>query len=324
MTRFSLLVSIAALGSGALAACSGGSNSLPAPGTTAALAESAAGQSAAKATGRIYSSSYGANTVDYYLKGTGPHNRIAGALKGDFSNPGGLAIDNAGNIYVPNGNGQNIFVYAKGSKSPTLTLQDPKYFPTDITVAPGDGTVYVANSGGFIGASGNVLVYPPGASNPVQTLNDGYFLHVEGVALDKSGSLFVTCNAGNGGNSGNVVEFPKNSSIGKNLHIHLGFAGGVELDGQGNLLVMDESVPSLNVYAPGKHKPSHQFALPGASRYFAFGKDSSVLYVADYALGEIDVFRYSPHALTQTNTITDGILASNYNLGVAVDPPQRL
>ena len=97
-----------------------------------------------------------------------------------------------------------------------------------------------------------------------------------------------------GGGTGGVVEFPKGSSTGKDLHITLGAAGGVGFDGDGHLLVMDESVPSLNVYAAGKRKPLHQLSLPGASRYFAFSKDSRVLYVADYDLGEIDVYDYAP------------------------------
>ncbi|HEX4012332.1 MAG TPA: hypothetical protein VHX17_00425 [Candidatus Cybelea sp.] len=323
MRRFSFYVLVAALGSALLSACGGSNGSLPSSGGATGGVVPAALQPAAAAKGRIYSSSYGANTVDYYLKGSGPNNPVAGSLQGDFNNPEGLAIDKRGNIYVPNGNGQNIFVYAKGSSSPTLTLQDPKYFPADVAVSPDDGTVYVANSGGFIGASGDVLIYPQGASNPAQTLSNGYFLHVEGVALDAKGNVYVSCNAGMGGGTGNVVEFPKGLSIGLNRHIRLGFAGGVGFDRQGHLLVMDESKPSLNVYAAGKNKPLHKFALPGASRYFAFNRDSSLLYVADYDLGEIDVYRYSPNSLTQTNTITNGIVASNYNLGIAVDPPQQ-
>lgn len=109
-----------------------------------------------------------------------------------------------------------------------------------------------------------------------------------------------------GGGTGNVIEFPKGSSTDKDLHIALGAAGGVGFDGEGHLLVTDESVPSLNVYAPGERKALHHLSLPGASRYFAFSKDSRVLYVADYDLGEIDVYLYAPNALTQINTITNG------------------
>lgn len=121
-----------------------------------------------------------------------------------------------------------------------------------------------------------------------------------------------------------MVEFPKGSSTGKDMHIALGAAGGVGFDRRGNLLVIDESVGSLNVYLPGKRRPLHQFRLPGDSRYFAFNKDSRVLYVADYGRGEIDVDQYAPNALRRINTITNGILPSNDNLGVAVYPSQQL
>lgn len=90
------------------------------------------------------------------------------------------------------------------------------------------------------------------------------------------------------------------------------------------MLVIDESVGSLNVDLPGKRRPLHQFRLPGDSRYFAFNKDSRVLYVADYGRGEIDVDQYAPNALRRINTITNGILPSNDNLGVAVYPSQQL
>ena len=49
-----------------------------------------------------------------------------------------------------------------------------------------------------------------------------------------------------------------------------------------------------------------------------------MLYVADYGLGEIDVFRYQPNALKQIDKITNGITPSNDNLGIANTPPQRL
>ena len=322
MHRSSLTAFVSVVAAGVLGGCGGSTGSLPAAGGNASVGLPATLQQAGTAKGLIYSSSYGANTVDYYLKGTGPNNPIAGALKGDFAAPQGIAVNKPGNVYVTNSNGQSVFVYAKGSKSPTLTLVDNNYFPVNVTVAP-DGTVYVANGGGDIGASGDVLVYRSGASNPMETLTNGHFLHVEGVALDKNGNVFVSCNAGMGAGTGGVVEFPKGSLTGKDLHITLGAAGGVGFDGDGRLLVMDESVPSLNVYAPGKRKPLHQLSLPGASRYFAFSKTSRVLYVADYDLGEIEVYDYAPNALTKTNTITNGILPSNDNLGIAVYPSQQ-
>jgi sugar lactone lactonase YvrE len=271
----------------------------------------------------IFSSSFGGNSVDYYLKGTGPNNPLAGTLSGGFANPQGMGVDRAGDLYVSNGNDKDVLVYAAGSTSPTGTLDDPNKFPDDVAIAP-DGTVYVANGSGPIGASGNVVVYAPGATSPTQTLNDKHFLHVFGVALDARGNLFVSCNAALAIGSGTVVEFKAGSTTPIETHVRLGYSGGVAIDRDGHLLAIDQEVPSINVYVVGKRKPVAKLPLPGASAYLAFNKTSDELYVADYSLGEIDVFRYTPSGLTPINTITNGITPSNDNMGVATTPAQRL
>jgi hypothetical protein len=270
----------------------------------------------------IYSSSFGASSVDFYLKGTGPNNPVAGTLSGSFDNPLGMATDKNGDLYVANSGDENVLVYAAGSTSPTATLDDPSKFPADVAIGS-DGTVYVANGFGPIGASGNVAIYAPGSTSPTGTLSDAHFTHVSGVALDKHGNLFVSCNAGQV-NSGTVIEFKAGSTKGIATRILLGFAGGVGFDRNGHLLAIDEEVPSLNVYNPGDRKPLEQLTLPGTSEYFSFSADSRLLYVADFGLGEIDVFRYRPSALTLVNKITNGIVPSNDNLGIATTPAQRL
>jgi WD40 repeat protein len=315
--RLGTLISVAAL-----VGCSG--NASPTATTaTAANADRSTRAQPDKNTALIFSSSFGGNSVDYYLKGTGPNNPVAGSLSGSFNNPFGMGVDKRGDLYLANSSDDNVLVYAAGSTSPTNTLNDPNKFPADVAIAS-DGTVYVANGSGPIGASGNVVVYSPGSTNPTQTLSDAHFFHVSGVALDKSGNLFVTCNAGQGMNSGTVVEFKAGSTTGTDTHIVLGYAGGVGLDGAGHLLAVDEEVPSLNVYTVGNRKPLHKLKLPGTSEYFSFNKDSKMLFVADSGLGEIDVFRYTPSALTQVNKITNGIAASKDNFGIATTPAQQL
>jgi NHL repeat len=270
----------------------------------------------------IFSSSASNNTIDYYVKGTGPNNPVAGSLSGSFSNPEGIAVDAHGDLYVANNNAENVLVYTAGSTSPTGTLDDPGEFPVDVTVGP-DGTVYVANLDGPIGASGGVVVYAPGSSEPTTTLHDKCFLRVLGVALDKHGDLFASCQIAPGYGHGEVVEFKAGSTKGIQTHIALGTAGGLGFDGAGHLLAIDVNAPTLNVYNVGNPKPIDVLKLPGASIYFSFARHSKELYVADYALGEIDVFRYSPSKLTQINTITDGMSASSSNIGIANTPAQQ-
>jgi hypothetical protein len=301
-----------------VAGCSGGaSSSQPAQVQPSVVA-------AGKASHLIYSVSASNNTIDYYVKGTGPNNPVAGSLSGSFSNPEGIAIDSHGDIYVANSNAENILVYAAGSSSPTGSLDDPNEFPVGVAVGP-DGTVYAANLDGPIGASGDVVVYAPGSSEPTQTLHAKCFLHVIGVALDKHGNLFASCQVAPGAGHGEVVEFKPGSAKATQTHITLEGAGGLGFDGAGHLLVIDGSGSSvtLNVYNVGSSKPIHKLKLPGAAIYFSFDRNSKELYVADYALGEIDVFRYTPSKLTQINTITNGMSASGGNIGIANTPAQQ-
>jgi hypothetical protein len=285
-------------------------------------ASSAIHTAARKAAGLIYSSAFGGNTVGYYLKRTGPNNPLAGTLSGPLAQPQGMGVDQSGDLYVSNGNDEDVLVFAAGSTSPTATLDDPNKFPDDVAIAR-DGTVYVANGSGPIGASGNVVVYAPGATSPTSTLNDGNFLHVVGVALDKNENLFVSCN-GQVSGTGTVVEFKAGSSTPIDTHIKLGYAGGIAIDGSGHVVVIDQEVPSLNVYDVGKRTPVATLKLPSASAYIAFNTTSKVLFVADYSKGEIDVFDYSQSNLKRINKITNGITASSDNMGIAVTPAQRL
>ncbi|MGA8534635.1 MAG: hypothetical protein WB615_11045 [Candidatus Tumulicola sp.] len=314
------LVALLSLASFAGCSRSASPSYVPAAGSSESFAIRTAAQ---KAAGLIYSSAFGGNTVSYYLKGTGPNNPLAGTLSGPFAQPQGMGVDQNGDLYVSNGNDEDILVFAAGSTSPTGTLDDLNKFPDDVAIAR-DGTVYVANGSGPIGASGNVVVYAPGATSPTSTLNDKNFLHVVGVALDKNGNLFVSCNAQQAIGTGTVVEFKVGSSTPIDTHIKLGYAGGIAIDGSGHIAVVDQEVPSLNIYDVGNQKPIATPNLPSASAYIAFNRTSKVLFVADYSKGEIDVFDYSPSALKRINRITNGITPSNDNMGIAVTPAQRL
>jgi hypothetical protein len=323
MRHFDFHRLLTALALTSIAGCSAASTAAPMQSASSAAQPDAPHPNAAKRSALIYSSSFGGNSVDYYLKGTGPNNPVAGSLSGRFNNPLGMGVDKNGNLYVANSGDENVLVYAAGSTSPTSTLNDPDKFPADVAIGS-DGTAYVANGFGPIGASGNVVVYPPGATTPSQVLSNKHFLHVTGDALDKNGNLFVSCNGNVGSGNGTVVEFKPGAITAIETHIHLGFAGGVGFDRQGHLLAIDEEVPSLNVYNPHRSTPLAKLTLPGTSAYFAFDHQSKLLYVSDYGLAEIDVFRYTPTGLTQVNKITNGLNPSESSLGIAMSPAQQL
>lgn len=143
-----------------LAGCAGGAEPPPAARDNTSIGLPATLRPAGTAKGLIYSSSYGANTVDYYLKGTGPNNPIAGELKGDLAAPQGIAVDKPGNVYV-----------TQLERSERLRVCE------GLEIAA-DGTV-TSLTVGATSASGDVLVYGAGASDPMETPTNAHFLHVE-------------------------------------------------------------------------------------------------------------------------------------------------
>jgi hypothetical protein len=303
----------------ALAGCSG-SPSAGNIGTPAAPAANSFVRNGALAntapTGRIYSSSYGTNTVEYFDKGTGPNNPVAGSLSGTFEAPEDMAVDGSGNLYVANGNAQNVLVYPSGASSPGTTLSAPDGFPDDVVVAP-DGTVYAANLWGMAGNPGTVEVYTKGATSPTSVLRYQGLTEVVGVALDHSGNVFVSYNQ-NHETFGAVEEFRKGNPV--STKIKVGTAGGIGFDPYGHMLLIDRKTSTLNVYEAGSTKPKYKLSLPGAPIYFKIGPNKKMLYVANFASGEIDAYDYTPSKLTLVNSITNGMNASSNNLGLAISP----
>jgi hypothetical protein len=219
--------------------------------------------------GRIYSSSFGGDSVTYYLKGTGPNNPVAGTLSGTFENPQGMDIDPAGNLYVSNGNASEVLVYPPGASSPTTTLTDPVGFPVDVAIGS-DGTVYVAYVWSSRGNPGSVAVYAPGATTPTSVLRYQGFVQVAGVALDRSGNVFVSYDQSNG-KFGTVAEFPAGSSNPVATNISVGAVGGIGFDKAGHMLLVDQEAPSLNVYTPARQRPSPSSRCRACRSIFPLG-----------------------------------------------------
>jgi hypothetical protein len=304
------------LGAGIAAALVGCSGPAGVTGLAPGSLSGAAARSGTASTGRIYSSSYSDNTVVYYDKGTGPNNPVAGSLAGTFEAPENMAVDAGGNLYVANGDAQNVLVYAPGATSPTRTLSAPDGFPDDVAIAP-DGTVYAANVWGMAGNPGTIEVYANGSATPTSVLRDDAFSEVVGVALDHAGNVFVSYNA-NHGQDGFVEEFHKGNAIATKIKVAA--AGGIGFDPYGHLLLINRTASTLDVYAPGSSKPLHKLALPGSPIYFKIGSNGKMLYVANFAQGEIDAFDYTPRKLTLFNTISNGMTGSGVNLGIALSP----
>lgn len=182
-----------------------------------------------------------------------PQNGPIQTLRGLTATATGMAVDQAGNLYVSQSNpNQPAVVFAPGKTSPSLTLLDPLENREETTnpVAPGgdiavgkDGTVYVEMccaeglGGGGSSAQSGVFVYKKGEAKPSAFLTNNYLpegmLEPQcnlggGLAVDAKGDVFIGCNGIPGGfggyfGVGRVFEFPAGST--KPIDIGLRIAG---------------------------------------------------------------------------------------------------
>ncbi|MFZ0573725.1 MAG: hypothetical protein WA304_00800 [Candidatus Cybelea sp.] len=150
----------------------------------------------------LYVADQDANDVDVYSY---PAGKLKGTLTG-FQTPSGVCSNKAGDVFILNGNGTTVEVFAHGGSSPIRTLDLPGYPELNCSVDPTTGNLalgVLGNSCGncfvvFTGGSGTATVYTPSGQNGLP-----------GCAYDNNGNLF--CDAyGTGGFA--LFKLPKGSS----------------------------------------------------------------------------------------------------------------
>jgi hypothetical protein len=158
-----------------------------------------------------------------------PKGKPEGVLSG-FNLPSGICTNHAGNVFVLNGGGSTVEVFAHGGTQVLRTLQLPGAPWFDCSVDPQTGNLAVSSfsdSGGgsviavFKGATGTPTTYSP-------TGEDG----LPGCAYDNAGNLF--CNAFSTGNqSFGLYEVPKGSQTVKSIAVTTSvLAGSMQWDGK--------------------------------------------------------------------------------------------
>ena len=252
--------------------------------------------------GLIYVSDFSSNVVQIYPS-TGANPAPIGQILDGISGPEGSFIDKHGDFFVSNVTNYTVTMYPKGSTTWSLRYTGLAY-PTNVTVAP-DGTVFIPDLTGD-----KVVEYRKGSTRSKLTIS---VVDPQGVALDAEDNLYVSYNDSSGGQ---VNEYAPGSTSGKNLGLPISFAGGDAVDGSGNLLGADQSLPGVLVFPPGATSPS-QTISQGLEDPFRIALDKSFkhLYVADPEVNALLVYDYP--AGTLVKTITNG-LTSVY--GVAVSP----
>ena len=87
---------------------------------------------AKKSKSLLYVADQGANDVEVYSY---PGGKLKGTLTG-FQTPSGVCSNKAGDVFILNGNGTSVEVYAHGGSSPIRTLGLPGYPELNCSVDP--------------------------------------------------------------------------------------------------------------------------------------------------------------------------------------------
>lgn len=228
-------------------------------------------------TGRLYVTNLSASpeAVTVYAAdaagNAAPIATIAGSSTGLHGAQGGIAVNAAGRLYVPNigstDSGDTITVYAPGATgnvTPTATIAGAS---TGLSVPFGialdaAGQLYVANAGRS--GNGSITVYAPGATGnvtPTATIAGGNtgLTAPSSIALDATGRLYVmnvtimsnvayyTIAVYAAGATGNTAPIRMIGGGNTGLSSPLGMA----VDGAGRLYVANQGSSSITIYAPG-------------------------------------------------------------------------
>jgi len=226
---------------------------------------------------------------------------LSGTITNGMNGPDGDWYDSNGNLFVANYAGVTLQEYAPGSSTPMFTYSSGLDDPIDVTTDT-LGNVYAADYG-FGGNAGFVAEYAQG-SNVVsnQCFPGGA---AEGVAVDATGDVFVSYNAGS---YGKIVEYVGGLAgcSGTVLPVTLGYAGGLRIDQNGNLVACDQFVGVDIIPAPYSYVLS---TIPGASDSFhvALNDAQNLLFIADPGQGVVIVDNYPSGSSVTTLNGNNGL-----------------
>ncbi|MDP9110412.1 MAG: hypothetical protein M3M96_02095, partial [Candidatus Eremiobacteraeota bacterium] len=223
-----------------------------------------------------------------------------------ISGPEGIYVDAKGTLFVANYGTSSVTEYARGAKTPSVTIVTPG--PGYDLFVGKDGTLYVAEE-----TLGMVAVYAPGATTPTRSIaiNGNPF----GVATDSLNFLYVSYLSNADGVS-HVEKFAPNASTGTDLGFTVSFAGEVKLDSLNDVIIGDRnSNDMVYIYPPGQTVPSRSFSTPsGNPVYFSLDKAEALFYVS--GLGQVQIINFKTGM--PTSNITSGLTSPS---GVAAYPP---
>jgi NHL repeat len=287
-----------------LAGCSGGGAGVPAPSSAFSQSSSVlrpgvpelhsnhpaaafvSNEINAKGGASIIVSDASDNVVDIFNAALKQTAQLTG-----FSQPQGLALDRAGNLYVADTKNSRIQVYAAGFKGAPTTINDPGQSPASVTI-DSKGNLAVTNILTTNSGAGSVSFFNKGGTL-LTTLSNANFTKVIFDAFDAKGNLYIDgTNASGAFVAGEVVG----GVSGKAITVlatgnSVGYPGGIAISSTGKIAVDDqENIEIFTYNAPVKGSlgmPIATTPLTGAGDpiSFAFNRTNKDIWVADAAHG---------------------------------------
>jgi hypothetical protein len=272
----------------------------------------------------IYGSQFYAGKINGYKGGDRKNAPPVCSLSASY--PNDISTDAKGNLIEPDGGTRTIIVY-KGPKlcGPSLgTITDPYGQPSDTaSINAATGIIIVGAIFGTSGAGGIAICTL--ARGCYKFLENPSMYEVAGVALAKNGDCWDSGTTSVGVAS--LIYFKHCSGSGKVANGWKNiYYGGLDIDANGNLVAIDGFTPQLWIYSgcnPRCKLVGGAFPLRGDSVYGHVNGPGTEFIAGDYALGALDVYKYSTKALTYEYSIDNGLEVSDDIEGAAFDPHSK-
>ncbi len=195
---------------------------------------------------KVFVSDFGTGAVE--VLNQQPLWTLLGTITAGMNGPDGVSLDSKVNLYVANFGGIYINQYAKPwpSTAAAFTYNSGMLDPVSVNV-DSSGNVYEADYN--LGGNGFVNEYAQQTNTVMNTCNPGGA--AEDVAIDSAGDVFVSYNSSTTG-LGQIAEYVGGLS-GCNetvLGVTLGFAGGLSIDKNNNLIANDQTGAAVDIIDP--------------------------------------------------------------------------
>jgi DNA-binding beta-propeller fold protein YncE len=169
--------------------------------------------------------------------------RLVGALvSSGLSNPSGVAVDSAGNIYAADNSHNAIKKWTLTNNSISTLVSSGLSAPFDVAV-DGAGNVYIADS-----QNSAIKEWTAANSNVISLVSSG-LIFPRGVAVDGAGNIYIA------DTFHNVIEewMPANNNITTLVSAGLSNPYGVAVDGAGNVYIADTSHNAIKEWTPANN-----------------------------------------------------------------------